>query len=181
MKTVKPQGFVGSNPTASARNAARPEPAGSGRFSLFGPAFRLELPAHERMFHVKHSRGGRFARMEPASAVHDWAAHAQQNRRFGTPDPPGCHIPRRPPNTTWGFASAFFGKRGRSSSRCAKPTILLHIDKRNRAEADARCRRSAPKPPDHCHGRPFASTQAEPPTTRQGTASTSYPPTFPSS
>ena len=76
----------------------------------------------------------------------------QQNRRFGTPDPPGCHIPRRPPNTTWGFASAFFGKRGRSSSRCAKPTILLHIDKRNRAEADARCRRSAPKPPDHCHG-----------------------------
>jgi len=104
---------------------------------LFGPAFRLELPAHERMFHVKHSGGGRFARMEPASAVHDWAAHAQQNRRFGTPDPPGCHIPRRPPNTIWGFASAFFGKRGRSSSRCAKPTILLHLDKRNRAEADA--------------------------------------------
>ena len=87
LKTVKPQGFVGSNPTASARNAARPEPAGSGRFSLFGPAFRLELPAHERMFHVKHSRGGRFARMEPASAAHDWAAHAQQNRRFGRPSP----------------------------------------------------------------------------------------------
>ena len=87
LKTVKPQGFVGSNPTASARNAARPEPAGSGRFSLFGPAFRLELPAHERMFHVKHSRGGRFARLEPASAAHDWAAHAQQNRRFGRPSP----------------------------------------------------------------------------------------------
>ena len=87
LKTVKPQGFVGSNPTASARNAARPEPAGSGRFSLFGPAFRLELPAHERMFHVKHSGGGRFARMEPASAVHDRAAHAQQNRRFGRLSP----------------------------------------------------------------------------------------------
>lgn len=87
LKTVKPQGFVGSNPTASARNAARPEPAGSGRFSLFGPAFRLELPAHERMFHVKHSRGGSFARMGPTLAVHDRAAHAQQNRRFGRPSP----------------------------------------------------------------------------------------------
>lgn len=32
LKTVKPQGFVGSNPTASARNATRPAANGSGRF-----------------------------------------------------------------------------------------------------------------------------------------------------